>query len=117
MRKYFLIASAVLALAVPAVGLAAIWDDTKNGDLVAYGAACPDGAVYHFVNNQIGNPGEPDGTLTYAFTGGSSGSTGPSANTGPVQHFYVTSFGTLASASTDLPGKLVISGVECAKKD
>ena len=117
MRKYFLIVSALVALALPAVGLAATWDNTKNLDLVAKGAACGEGgAVYHFVNSQLGNAGLPNGTISYVFTGGDSGSTGPTMNNGPTQHFYVTSAGTLFSASTNLPGKLVISGVECAKK-
>jgi len=116
MRKYFLIVGALVALALPAVGLAADWNNTKNLDLVAKGAACGvDGAVYHFVNSQLGT-GYADGTIAYVFTGGSTSSTGPSMNNGPTQHFYVTSAGTLFSASTNLPGKLVISGVECAKK-
>jgi hypothetical protein len=116
MRKLIALSVLVLGLAVPAVAFAATLETSKFGDLIAQGSACPHGAVYHFVNNQLGNPGVPDGTISYSFTGGKSGSTGPSMNNGPTQHFYVTSGGVLSSAATNLGGKLVLSSVACAKK-
>jgi hypothetical protein len=112
MRKLMAFGALVLALAIPAVAYAATLDTTKFGGLIGQ---CGGGtATYHFVNNQLG--GVPNGTLTYSFAGGLSGSTGPSMNNGPTQHFLVTSNGTLTSASTDLGGKLVLSDVSCKKK-
>jgi hypothetical protein len=115
MRKYIAVGAMVLGLAVSSAAYAATLDTSKFGDLISQGAACKYGAVYHFVNNQLGG-GLNDGTITFAFTGGASGSQGASFNNGPTQHFYVGSGGTLKSASTNLPGKLVLSGVACAKK-
>jgi hypothetical protein len=111
MRKFFALGALLLALAIPAVAYAATLDTSKFGGLIGQ---CSGGtATYHFVNNQLG--GVSDGTLTYAFVGGASGSTGPSMNNGPTQHFLVTSSGTLSSAITDLGGKLVLSDVTCKK--
>jgi hypothetical protein len=113
MRKLMAVGALVLALAIPAVAFAATLDTSKFGGLIGQ---CGGGtATYHFVNNQLGS-GMPDGTLTFSFTGGLSSSTGPSMNNGPTQHFLVTSGGTLSSASTNLPGKLVLSDVSCKKK-
>ena len=112
MRKFFALGALLLALAIPAVAYAATLDTTKFGDLIGQ---CDGGtATYHFVNNQLGG-GVPDGTLTYQFSGHAPGSTGPSMNNGPTQHFLVTSNGTLLSASTNLGGKLVLSDVTCKK--
>lgn len=115
MRRYITLGAMVLGLAVTSVGYAATLDTSKFGDLIAQGAACRYGAVYHFVNNQLGS-GVTSGSITFSFTGGRSGSQTASFNNGPTQHFYVTSGGTLASASTNLGGKLVLSSVACAKK-
>jgi hypothetical protein len=114
MRKFFALGALLLALAIPAVAYAATLDTSKFGDLIGQ---CSGGtATYHFVNNQLGNPGVPDGTLTYSFSGHPANqTTGPSMNNGPTQHFLVTSSGTLLSASTNLGGKLVLSDVTCKK--
>jgi len=115
MRKYVVLGAVALGFAISSVAYAATLDTSKFGDLTSQGAACAHGAVYHFVNNQLGG-GLPDGTITFKFSGHSTGTAGASFNNGPTQHFFVTSTGTLQSASTNLPGKLVLSSVACAKK-
>jgi hypothetical protein len=113
MRKFFAFGALVLALAIPAVAYAATLDTSKFGGLIGQ---CGGGtATYHFVNNQLGG-GVGNGTLSFSFAGGLTGTTGPSMNNGPTQHFLVTSNGTLTSASTNLGGKLVLSDVSCKKK-
>lgn len=82
----------------------------------ANGQSCGDGVgLWHFVNNQTG--GAPAGTLTAYFDDGGVTeiqTTGPSKTTSSTQHFYVSSAGTLVSATTgSLPGKLVLSDFTC----
>lgn len=75
---------------------------------------CAGSATFHFVNNQTGGAGA--GSLTANFSDGSSCTTGPSAINQNTQHFFctvATPGATVTSASTNLPGRLVISGVEC----
>jgi hypothetical protein len=115
MRKYIALGVVVLGLASASAAYAATLDTGKFGDLTSQGAACAHGAVYHFVNNQLGS-GLPDGTISFQFSGHSASSAGAGFNNGPTQHFFVTSTGTLQWASTNLPGKLVLSSVACAKK-
>ena len=77
------------------------------------GQSCGTGTgTWHFVNNQTG--GAANGTFSASFSDGSvySGVT-PTKNTGSTQHFYVSAGGTLLSASTNLPGKLVLSDFTC----
>ena len=111
MRRYLLSALLVVALAVPAIAVAA---DLKSSQL---GSGCPTGDVgtYHFVNNQV-PAGSPTGTLTFSFTGGASGSVGAYMVLKSVQHFSVSSTGSIASASTNLGGNLVLSDFSCKKK-
>jgi hypothetical protein len=76
------------------------------------GQSCGDSqGVWHFVNNQTG--GAAAGTLTATFTSGSFTVTA-SKVLGSTQHFYVTASGTLTGASTNLPGRLVLSDFSCA---
>jgi hypothetical protein len=127
MRKIFLLAAVVAALAIPVAALAADWDNTKNGDLVAQGAACPQGgsgpstggAWYHFVLNQVTPDYAPGITLSATFALSSASGVTPTAINKSVQHFDVFGIGLLDSASTTGGGpnaKLVISGVICGKK-
>jgi hypothetical protein len=67
--------------------------------------------TWHFVNNQTG--GAPQGTLTAAWDSGSSCTVTASKVLARVQHFYCTASGALTSASTDLPGRLVLSDFTC----
>ena len=81
------------------------------------GQACGEGFVgtWHFVNNQTG--GAPAGTLTASWDSGDTCTTGPSKLLTSVQHFDCTASGKLLSASTNLPGRLLLSDFSCTKKD
>ena len=116
MRKILTIVGLVVALAIPAVAIAATLDTSKFGDFITQGDKCSSGAWYHFVNNQTN--GAAPGLLTTTFSSAQhpANPVGPLAVNQSVQHFYVWSQGTLSAASTNLPGKLVISGVACGKK-
>ncbi len=79
------------------------------------GQSCgADEGTWHFVNNQTGGAGP--GTLT-AVIGGQLCIVGPSKVNNNTQHFYCPGSGALQSASTDLPGRLVLSDFTCTKKD
>jgi hypothetical protein len=104
MKKLMLVLTAVAALA----GGTLMAADLGN----LSGQSCGDFiGTWHFVNNQTG--GAAAGTLTATFDGGSLCVTGPSKVLGSTQHFYCTSAGTLTGASTNLPGKLVLSDFSC----
>ena len=104
MRKLIGLAVLLVALAIPTAALAAT---LSNGN----GQTCGDAATWHFVNNQTG--GAAAGTLTATFSDGSVWTVGPTSVLNKTQHFHVESAGTLVSASTDLPGKLVLSDFSC----
>ncbi len=70
--------------------------------------------TWHFVNNQTG--GAPAGQLTATWSTGETCTTGPSKVLGSTQHFNCTASGTLQTASTNLPGKLVLSDFSCDAK-
>ena len=69
--------------------------------------------TWHFVNNQTG--GAAAGTLTATFSNPNSvqGPVGPISVSQSNQQFIVTASGTLVTASTNLPGKLVLSDFTC----
>jgi hypothetical protein len=75
---------------------------------------CPDGSIgaYHFVNNQTGN-NAPAGTLNATWDSGDSCTTGPSQINQSTQHFNCIATGNLTGASTNLPGRLVLSDFTC----
>jgi hypothetical protein len=77
------------------------------------GQSCGTGTgTWHFVNNQTG--GAAAGTFSAEFSDGSVYTgVAPSKVTASTQHFYVSAGGTLLSASTNLPGKLVLSDFTC----
>jgi hypothetical protein len=76
------------------------------------GQTCGDAiGTWHFVNNQTG--GAPSGTLTATWSSGNACTVSASSVTNKTQHFYCTASGTLLSASSDLPGKLVLSDWTC----
>jgi hypothetical protein len=109
MRKYWAMA-AVVALAVSGGAWAA---DLANGN----GQSCGSGSLgtWHFVNNQT--DGAAPGTLTATFTDPASTCVvGPSKVNQNTQHFICVAAGTLVDASTDLPGRLVLSDFTCVKK-
>lgn len=79
----------------------------------ASGQTCGSGFVgtWHFVNNQT--DGAAAGTLTANWDSGNMCITGPTKVNQNVQHFHCTATGTLLSASTTLPGRLVLSDFTC----
>ncbi len=67
--------------------------------------------TWHFVNNQTGGAGP--GSLSASWSSGNTCSTSPSKVNQSTQHFYCTASGTLLGASTNLPGRLVLSDFTC----
>jgi hypothetical protein len=80
------------------------------------GQSCGDfSGTWHFVNNQTG--GAPAGVLNAIWSSGDTCTVGPSKVLGQVQHFDCIASGALLSASTNLPGKLVLSDFSCETKE
>ena len=108
MRKLVFALVLVGALVSPATAMAA---DLANGS----GQSCASGTgTWHFVNNQTG--GVAAGTIQVIFNDGAiTISVGAGKVTSSTQHFFVTTDvgATLTSASTNLPGKLVLSDFAC----
>ena len=71
--------------------------------------------TWHFVNNQTG--GAAAGTLNATWSSGNSCSVSASSVLQNTQHFYCTGAGTLLGASTNLPGRLVLSDFACGVKE
>lgn len=83
----------------------------SNGQGQSCGTA--DG-LWHFVNNQTG--GASAGTLVASWSSGDTCQVAASQVNQNAQHFYCTASGQLLSASTNLPGRLVLSHFECGTK-
>lgn len=99
---------AATAIALGVSGGAALAADLSNGS----GQSCGDFVgTWHFVNNQTGGAGA--GLLSALFSSGTC-TVGATAVNKSTQHFYCTASGTLLGASTNLPGKLVLSDFSCA---
>jgi hypothetical protein len=111
MRKLIAGIGLVVALAIPTVA----WAADLHGPHV--GTSCPAGFVgdYHFVNNQTQGT-QTAGTLTAIFGGFTHTVTAYKVNQN-VQHFLVEDAeGAVTQASTNLPGRLVISNFTCEEK-
>lgn len=107
MRKAMMVLVAVVALAGGTLMAATI--DNLSGQ------SCGDlTGTWHFVNNQTG--GAAAGTLTAAWDSGDTCTVGAAAVNKSTQHFFCTASGALTSASTNLPGKLVLSDFTCEDK-
>ena len=79
------------------------------------GQSCGDlTGTWHFVNNQT--RGAAAGTLQATWDSGDSCTVGPSAVLNNTQHFFCMASGTLLSAVTSLPGRLVLSDFTCETK-
>ena len=102
-RKMFML----LGLAVVFSSSSALAADL--GNLSGQSCGTADG-TWHFVNNQTG--GAAAGTLTANFSSGQC-VVGASAVNKSMQHFYCIASGALQGASTNLPGKLVLSDFSC----
>lgn len=104
-RKYWVMGATVALVAISSPAVAAT---LENGN----GQSCGDAiGVWHFVNNQTG--GAAAGTLNATFSDGSVWNVAPTAVNKNTQHFHVESTGTLVSATTTLPGRLVLSDFTC----
>ena len=80
------------------------------------GQSCGDfTGAWHFVNNQTGGAGP--GTLTATWDSGDICIVGPSKVSKKNQHFNCIASGALLSASTNLPGRLVLSDFTCETKE
>lgn len=105
----------MMAMTIPA-GAADLHEPHK-------GSSCGPGeiGVWHFVNNQTG--GAPQGTITAIFDGNVVVMKSADKVNKNNQHFTITGaegspYTSLVNASTNLPGKLVLSDFTCeAKKD
>lgn len=95
-----------LVLAVSSSPALAATIDNLSGQ--SCGAAS---GTWHFVNNQTG--GASAGTLTATWASGDTCTTTASTVNKSNQHFYCTASGALTGASTNLPGKLVLSDFTC----
>jgi hypothetical protein len=104
-KKYWVMAAtaALVTLSSPAVAA-----ELSNGN----GQDCGDEVgVWHFVNNQTG--GAAAGLLNATFSDGTVWNVAPTSVNKNAQHFHVSSTGTLISATTNLPGRLVLSDFSC----
>ena len=76
------------------------------------GQTCGDAiGTWHFVNNQTG--GAAPGTLSATWSSGNTCTVSPSTINKNAQHFNCIASGTLLGASTNLPGRLVLSDWTC----
>jgi hypothetical protein len=108
MRKGIMVFLAVVALGGATLMAANI------GNLS--GQSCGDfSGNWHFINNQTG--GAPAGTLTATWSSGDTCTVGPSKVLSSTQHFNCVASGTLLTAQTNLPGKLVLSDFSCETKE
>lgn len=107
-QKRIWTAGAAVALVI--TGSPAVAAELSN----ANGQSCEHGGTWHFVNNQTGGTQTP-GTLTAKFSSGEVWVVQSPKVLKSVQHFYVsTEAGAeLLSASTNLPGRLVLSDYTC----
>ena len=110
MKKRYWLRPVVVALGVYAgTALAAQLENLS-------GQSCGDSTgIWHFVNNQTG--GAAAGTLNATWSSGNSCSVSSSKVLSNTQHFYCTGAGTLLGASTNLPGRLVLSDFTCGEKE
>lgn len=101
-----------VGVAVGAVSLAAWAASISNIN----GQSCgTDTGTWHFVNNQTG--GAAQGTLSATWSSGNTCTVSASKVNASTQHFYCTASGALASAVTNLPGRLVLSDFTCDTKE
>lgn len=104
-KRYWLSAIATAMVITSGAALAATISNVS-------GQSCGDSTgTWHFVNNQTG--GAPAGTLSAVWSSGNTCTVGASKVNNSTQHFYCTASGTLLSASTNLPGRLVLSDFSC----
>lgn len=109
MRKLFLVAALIAALAVPVVAYAADLNPNQEGQF-----SCPYGGTWHFVNVQT-DGAESAGSFTVHFTGGDVSGTADKVNKNN-QQWTISGTGTLTGAHSNLPGFIVLSDYTCRSK-
>jgi hypothetical protein len=70
---------------------------------------------WHFINNQTG--GAAAGTLSATWSSGDTCNVSASKVLKTTQHFDCVASGTLLTATTNLPGRLVLSDFSCQTKE
>ena len=109
MKKRYLVTAVAMAIGVSS-GVASAADISNLN-----GQSCGDfTGTWHFVNNQTG--GASAGTLTASWSSGDFCQVVAASVNNKTQHFFCTAAGALVSASTNLPGKLVLSDFTCEDK-
>ena len=107
-KRYWMVPVALAAVA----GAGVVWAANISN---LSGQSCgADTGLWHFVNNQTG--GAAAGTLTATWDSGATCQVPASKVNATNQHFYCSAPGTLQSASTNLPGRLVLSDFSCETK-
>lgn len=108
-RQWMTAAAAAIGLAAAGAALA-VPISNKSGQ--SCGA---DSGAWHFVNNQYG--GNPNISFSATWSSGDQCIlSSPSKVTPGTLHFNCSASGTLLSASTSGPGRLVLSDFTCTKK-
>lgn len=106
-KRYWL--AALLTLGITGAALAATISNIN-------GQSCGgDTGLWHFINNQTG--GAPAGVLSATWSSGDSCTVSAAKVLGNTQHFNCIASGALLSASTNLPGRLVLSDFSCTTKE
>ena len=109
MKKRYWLSAAAVAVGIVGVAYAATLSNLS-------GQSCGDSVgTWHFVNNQTGGAGA--GLLQATWSSGNVCTVSPSAVLQNTQHFYCTAAGGLLGASTNLPGRLVLSDFSCGVKE
>jgi hypothetical protein len=106
-KRYW--AAALLTLGMSSATIAATIENLSGQSCGGFSG------TWHFVNNQTGGAGP--GTLTATWSSGDTCTVSPSKVLCNTQHFNCVASGTLLSASTNLPGRLVLSDFTCTTKE
>ena len=103
-------------LMATAIGLALAGSASAASISNLNGQSCGDlSGTWHFVNNQTGGTSTP-GTLNASWSSGDTCSVTASAVNQNTQHFFCSGSGALTGATTNLPGRLLLSDFTCEKK-
>lgn len=109
MKTRYWVTAVAMAIGVSSAALAVTIDNLS-------GQSCgSQTGTWHFVNNQTG--GAAAGTLTATWSSGDSCTKVADTVLKSTQHFYCTASGELTGASTNLPGRLVLSDFSCETKE
>ncbi len=108
-KQYWLSAVAFGAFMAGGTALAATISNVN-------GQSCGDfTGNWHFINNKTG--GAAAGTLSATWSSGDTCNVSASKVNASNQHFNCVASGTLLTATTNLPGRLVLSDFSCQTKE